>query len=87
MIVSWRMRTPGLAMSRYGSPDRVERRATEHHIELRVAEDERLALVDHRYAGVLPQSLGKHRGKLQTAKPGAEDENARVHTADPCSET
>jgi len=81
------MRTPGLAMSRYGSPDRVERRATEHHIELRVAEDERVALVDHGYAGVLPQSLGKHRGKLQTAKPGAEDENARVHTADPCSET
>ena len=61
-------------MSRYGSPDRVERRATEHHIELRVAEDERVALVDQRDLEVLVR-LREERRELEAAEARAEDQD------------
>ena len=45
---AWTKRTPGLTRSAYGWATCVGQRSSEHHVELREAEDEALALVDQR---------------------------------------
>ena len=68
VIVSCRKRTPGLTMSRYGEADRVGRRPAEHHVELRVAEDERVALVDQRDVDVVAERLRQHVVSSRTSE-------------------
>ncbi len=51
----------------------------EHDIEFRVAEDERVALVDQRDAGVVTERLGQESRELETGKPRAQDDDARIH--------
>ena len=55
-------------------PHRVERRPPEHHVELRVAEDEGVVLVDQRHVDVVAERLGEHGRELEPAEAGAEDD-------------
>ncbi len=61
--------------------DRVECRPAEHHVELRVAEDERVVLVDQRHLDLVAERLGQHGGELETAETRSEDDNAGRHGA------
>ena len=56
LIVAHSRRTPGLGERPVGQPHSVERRAAEHHVELRIAEGERFALVVDR-----PSTLSRSR--------------------------
>jgi hypothetical protein len=47
-----------------GQPDRLWRGVPEHHVELRVAEDERIALVDQGHLRAVAQRLRYQRGEL-----------------------
>ena len=58
-----------------GQTNRVERRPAEHHVELRVAEDERVALVDQGHIDVPAGRLGQRRGELETAEARSQDHN------------
>ena len=71
----------GLGDVAVGQPHRLGRRAPEHHVELREAEDERVALVDQRHLDVVAERLREHRAQLQPAEARAENEDARVHRA------
>jgi hypothetical protein len=53
--------------------------ATEHQIELREAEDERVALVDERDVDLVAHRLGQDRAELQPAEARAKDDDAFVH--------
>ena len=55
----------------------VERRAPEHHVELRVAEDEGVALVDERHVGLVAERLRQPGRQLETAEPGPENHDPR----------
>ena len=63
--------------------DRVGRRPPEHHVELRVPEDERVVLVDQRHVDVVAERLRQHGRELETAKARPEDEDPRRHAGDP----
>jgi hypothetical protein len=52
------------------------RGVAEHHVELRVPEDERVARLDERDAGVVAECVGQDRRELEPAESGAENENA-----------
>ena len=49
-------------------PNSVERRAPEHHVQLRVAEHERVVLVDQGHVHPVAQRLGQHGRKLETSE-------------------
>ena len=83
MIVSRRKRTPGLTTSRVRQAHLLGRRPPEHHVELRVAEDEGVALVDQRHAGVVAERLRQHGRELEAAEARTEDEDARPHPGEP----
>ena len=70
-----------LREARIGQSHGVGLDASEHHVELRVAEHERVGPVDQRDAGVVAELLGEDRGQLETAEPGAEDQDPLVHRA------
>ena len=57
---------------------RVAARAPEHHVELREAEDERVALVDQRHVDLVAERLRERGGELEPAEARAEDEDAVV---------
>ena len=59
--------------------DRVRRRATEHHVELGVAEDERVAAVDQRHVDVVAELLRQRRAQLQAAETGPENDDPGAH--------
>ena len=52
---------------------------SEHHVELREAEDERVALVDERDVESVAEGLGKNRRQLEPTKSRAENHDARLH--------
>jgi hypothetical protein len=62
---------------RVGEPDGVRRRAPEQDVELRVAEDERVAPVDQRDLELLAR-LRQRRRELQAAEPCTEDQDAHA---------
>lgn len=53
--------------------DRLGRGPAEHHVELRVPEDEAVVLVDDRDLGLAAEPLGEARGDLESAESGAYD--------------
>ena len=55
------------------------RLAPEHHVELRVAEDEGVVLVDQRDAGVAPERLGQESRELETAEARTQNDEACLH--------
>jgi hypothetical protein len=55
-----------------GQADVLERRPVEHHVELRVAEDEGVVLVDQLDAGVAAERLGQDSRELETAEARAQ---------------
>ena len=57
-------------------PHRVGLRASEHHVELRVAENERVGRVDQRHVGVVAELFGEDRGQFEAAEPRAEDQDS-----------
>ncbi len=59
-------------------PHRLERRAVKHHVELRVAEDERVALVDQGHLDAVGESFGQQGAELEAAKSRPEDNDARL---------
>jgi hypothetical protein len=59
--------------------DLVHRPPSEHHVELREAEDERIALVDQRDRHLAGQLAAQPRRELETAEPGAQDHDANRH--------
>ena len=76
MILSRRRRHAWLGEIGVGQADVLGRRMAEHHIELRVPEDERVARLDQRDAGVVAERVGEDRRELEPAETGAENENA-----------
>ena len=62
--------------------DRVWRRPAEHHVELRVPEDERVVLVDQGYVDVVAERLRQHGRELESPKTRSEDDNAAFHRAE-----
>ena len=83
VIVSRTNRTPGLAKSLYGRRTASERLPPEHHVELRVAEDEGVALVDQSHVRVLAELVGEDRRQLEAAEPRPEYDYPFRHTGDP----
>jgi len=55
------------------------RLAPEHHVELRVAEDEGVVLVDERNAGVAAERFGQESRELETAEARAQNDETRLH--------
>src|SRR5439155_596451 len=49
------------------------------HVELREAEDERVAPVDERDVESVAEGIGKNRRQLESTKPRAEYDHARLH--------
>ena len=62
-----------------GQADVVGLRAAEHHVQLGVAEHERVIPVDQRDAGVVAERLGQQGRELQPAEARPEDDDARLH--------
>ena len=60
--------------------NRVQRRPPEHHVELRVAEDERVALVDQRDGDLVADRLRQHRRELEPAEAGSQDDDSLHRT-------
>ena len=56
-----------------------ERLATEEHVQLRIAEDERVALVDQGQVEPVAQRLGQQRAELEAAEARTQDYHARFH--------
>jgi hypothetical protein len=65
-----------------GEPNRFRRRAAEHHVQLCVAEDERVALVDQRHVDVVAKRLGQAARELEAAEPRSEDDHTARHLSD-----
>ena len=57
-------------------PNGVGRRPPEHDVELRVAEDERVVLVDQRDLELVAEGLGQRRRELEPAEARAEDQDS-----------
>ncbi len=74
----------GLGELRVRQPNVLEPDSPEHHVELRVAEDERLGLVDQRDARVLSERLGQLGRQLEAGEARTEDENALAHEPSLC---
>ena len=55
---------------------RLGRRAAEHDVELRVAEDEAVALVDERHVDLVAERLGQHRAELEAAEARSQHQYA-----------
>ena len=55
--------------------------AAEHDVELRVSEDERVARLDQRDAGLVAEGVGEDRRELEPAEPRSQDEDALRHHA------
>ena len=62
-----------------GMTDVSRQLASEHHVELREAEDERVALVDEHDVDSVAERIGKNRRQLEAAEPRAEHDHARLH--------
>src|SRR3954469_9635768 len=62
-----------------GQADLLGRRPAEHHVELRVAEDEGVVLVDQRDAGVAAERLGQESRELETAEARTQNDEACLH--------
>lgn len=58
---------------------RVQHGAAEHHVELRIAEDERIAAVDQRYLNLVAEGLRQDRAQLQSAEAGPQDRDPCEH--------
>jgi hypothetical protein len=56
----------------------VGRRPAEHQVELRVAEDERVALVDQGHSDVVAMRLRQHGGELEACETCSQDHDARL---------
>ena len=50
-------------------------RTPEHHVELGVAQDEAVGLVDERDVGVFPERFGEPRRQLQPTEAGAKHDH------------
>ena len=72
----------GLEDLAVGEAHGLERCATEHHVELGVAEDEGVALVDQRDLDLLAERLREHGGELETAEARPQDNDATLHAAE-----
>ena len=64
-----------------GQPHVVGRSPAEHHVELGVAEDERVVAVEQRDADRVLERLGEPRRQLQAAEARAEDQDVLLHLA------
>src|SRR5215467_2789718 len=60
-------------------PDGIRQLTAEHHVELREAEDERVAFVDEDDVDIFAEFLGKSRRQLEAAKAGPQDDYAHRH--------
>ena len=61
--------------------DRIERRPPEHHVELGVAEDERVALVDQRHVDAVTERLRQDGRELEPPEPRSEHDDPSPHRA------
>ncbi len=64
----------GLGDVAVAQPDFVQAPPAEHHVELREAEDEGVALVDQGDPDLVPEPLGEPGRQLEAAEPGPEDQ-------------
>ena len=64
-----------------GQPHLVGRLPAEHHLELGVAEDERVVAVQQRDADRVLKRLGEPRRQLEAAEARAEDQDVLLHQA------
>jgi hypothetical protein len=53
--------------------------ATEHHVELRDADDEGVVPVGQREVEAIAERLGKCRGELEPAETGTQDHDSSLH--------
>ena len=58
----------------------VQSRPPEHHVELRVAEDESVALVDQGDGDLVADRLREHRRELEPAEAGSQDDDSLHRT-------
>ena len=72
---------PGLCDVTVSEADRVERRPAEHHVELRVPEDERIVLIDQGYVDVVTERLRQQGGELETPETRPEYDDPSSHQA------
>jgi hypothetical protein len=59
--------------------DRFRRGVPEHHVELRVAEDEGLGLVDQGHLDGVAERLGNARAELEAAEACSQHQNSSLH--------
>ena len=58
---------------------RVERRAPEHHVELRVAEGKGVAFVDQRHIDAIAERLRERGAEFEPTEAGSENEDVFFH--------
>ena len=58
---------------------RVERRAPEHHVELRVAEGKGVAFVDQRHIDAIAERLREHGAEFEPTEASSENEDVFFH--------
>ena len=63
-------------------PHVIERFASEHHVELREPEDERVVLVDEGHAYVVGELLGEASRQLEATESGSEYHHVCRHARD-----
>ena len=68
-----------LGEARVRDANLLRRRPPEHHVELRVAEDEGVVPVDQGDPGVVAERLGEQGRELETAEARSQDDDARFH--------
>ena len=78
--VAWTNCTPGLTISRVPVLDPGSCGSSEHHIQLREAEHERIVLIDQHDLDLVTKLRRKPGGQLQTAKAGTEHQDAHGPT-------
>jgi hypothetical protein len=69
----------GLHESLIRESHRVKRRVPEHDVELRVAENKGVVLIDQRHVDAVAIRLGEHGAEFEPSEAGAENEDALFH--------
>ena len=73
---------PGLGEVAIREANGLHRRPAEHHVELRVPEDERIVLVDQGHVDVFAERLRQGRCELEPPEAGSENHDTALHSVD-----
>ncbi|MEX0852762.1 MAG: hypothetical protein WD036_05680 [Bauldia sp.] len=79
VIVCCTKRTPVFDEVAVRQAHRIQRRPAEHDVELRVAEYERVTLVDQRHVDVVAERFRQQSAELEASEACSKNDDARLH--------